>query len=98
MKIIDLSDGIYYMIRCSDWSVVIQADNETEACTEALREMLDKYDRDLKLSSVMISQELKADSLEDEFDDLVSYHSVSRMLANAGLHDLSSNVKMVFGA
>ena len=98
MKIIDLSDGRYYIIRCSDWSVVIQADDETEACTEALKEMLEKYDRDLKLSSVIISEELKADSVESEFDDLVSYHSVSRMLANAGLHDLSSNVKMVFGA
>jgi hypothetical protein len=98
MKIIDLSDGRYYIIRCSDWSVVIQADDEVEACTQALKEMLEKYDRDLKLSSVIISEELKADSEESEFDDLVSYHSVSRMLANAGLHDLSSNVKMVFGA
>jgi hypothetical protein len=98
MKIIDLSDGRYYMIRCSDWSVIIQAEDETEACTEALREMLEKHDKNLKLSSVMISHELKADALEDEFDDLISYHSVSRMLANAGLHDLSSNVKMVFGA
>jgi hypothetical protein len=98
MKIIDLSDGRYYMIRCSDWSVIIPAENETEACTEALRDMLKKHGRNLKLSSVMISHELKADALEDEFDDLISYHSVSRMLANAGLHDLSSNVKMVFGA
>lgn len=98
MKIIDLSDGRYYMIRCSDWSVIIQAEDETEACTEALREMLDRRGKKLKLSSVMISHELKADALEDEFDDLISYHSVSRMLANAGMHDLSSNVKMVFGA
>ena len=98
MKIIDLSDGRYYMIRCSDWSVIIQAEDETEACTQALKEMLEKHGKHLKLSSVMISHELKADALEDEFDDLISYHSVSRMLANAGLHDLSSNVKMVFGA
>lgn len=98
MKIIDLSDGIYYMIRCSDWSVIIQAEDETEACTEALREMLERRGKNLKLSSVMISHELKADALEDEFDDLISYHSVSRMLANAGMHNLSSNVKMVFGA
>ena len=98
MKILDLSDGRYYMIRCSDWSAIIQAKDETEACTEALREMLDRRGKNLKLSSVMISHELKADAMEDEFDDLISYHSVSRMLANAGLHDLSSNVKMVFGA
>lgn len=98
MKIIDLSDGKYYMIRCSDWSVIIQADDETEACTEAIREMITKRGKNLKLSSVMISHELKADAMEDEFDDLISYHSVSRMLANAGLHELSSNVKLVFGA
>jgi len=98
MKIIDLSDGRYYMIRCSDWSVIIQAEDETEACTQALKEMLEKHGKHLKLSSVMISHELKADTMEDDFDDLISYHSVSRMLANAGLHDLSSNVKMVFGA
>jgi len=98
MKIIDLSDGRYYMIRCSDWSVIIQAEDETEACTQALKEMLEKHGKHLKLSSVMISHELKADTMEDDFDDLISYHSVSRMLANAGLHDLSSNVKMAFGA
>ena len=98
MKIIDLSDGRYYMIRCSDWSVIIQAEDETEACTQALKEMLERHGKHLKLSSVMISHELKADAMEDDFDDLISYHSVSRMLANAGLHDLSSNVKMVFGA
>jgi len=98
MKIIDLSDGRYYMIRCSDWSVIIGASDETEACTEALNQMLDKHGRDLKLSSVMISHELKSDAMEDDYDELISYHSVSRMLANAGRHDLSSNVKMVFGA
>ena len=98
MKFIDLSDSKYYMIRCSDWSVIIEASSETEACTEALRKMLDKQGKNLKLSSVMISHQLEADVMEDEFDDLVSYHSVSRMLANAGMHELSSNVKMVFGA
>ena len=98
MKIIDLSDGNFYMIRCSDWSVIIEASSETEACTEALTQMLDKRGRNLKLSSVMISHKLEPDAIEEDFDDLISYHSVSRMLANAGEHDLSSNVKMVFGA
>lgn len=98
MKFIDLSEEKYFMIRCSDWSVIIQAENEYDACTEALKEMLERKGKELRLSSVMISHELKADALEDEFDDLISYHSVSRMLANAGLHELSSNVKFVFGA
>lgn len=98
MKIIDLSEGTYYMIRCSDWSVIIEAENEVEACTQALTSMLDKYGKKLKLSSVMISHHLEPDAIEEDYDDLISYHSVSRMLANAGLHDLSSNVKLVFGA
>jgi hypothetical protein len=98
MKFIDLSDSRYYMIRCSDWSVIIESDNEEEACTLALKKMLDKHGKNLKLSSVMISHHLEPDAIEEDYDDLISYHSVSRMLANAGLHDLSSNVKLVFGA
>jgi len=86
------------MIRCSDWSVIIEADSEEEACTQSLTKMLEENGRSLRLSSVMISHELKPDALEDEYDDLISYHSVSRMLANAGHHELSSNVKTVFGA
>lgn len=98
MKFIDLSESKYYMIRCSDWSVIIEAEDETEACTEALTKMLAKHGKNLKLSSVMISHHLEPDAIEEDYDDLISYHSVSRMLANAGLHDLSSNVKLVFGA
>lgn len=98
MKFIELSESRYFMIRCSDWSVIIEAENETEACTEALNRMLEKYKKSLKLSSVMISHELKADVMDDEYDELISYHSVSRMLANAGQHELSANIKTVFGA
>ena len=98
MKFIDLSEDKYFMVKCSDWSVILNAGDEAEACTQALREMLERRGKNLKLSSVMISHQLNADSYEDEFDDLVSYHSVSRMLANAGEHNLSSNVKLIFGA
>jgi len=98
MKFIDLSEDKYFMVKCSDWSVILNAEDETEACTQALREMLERRGKNLKLSSVMISHQLNADAYEDEFDDLISYHSVSRMLANAGEHDLSSNVKLIFGA
>ena len=98
MKFIDLSESKCYMIRCSDWSVIIEATSDVEACTEALRQMLEKHDRDLKLSSVVISHRLEPDAMEDDYDELISYHAVSQMLANAGLHKLSSNVKNVFGA
>ena len=92
MKFIDLSEKKCFIIKCSDWSVIVEAENETEACTEALSRMLEKYDRSLKLSSVMISQELRADVMDEDYDELISYHSVSRMLANAGEHDLSANM------
>ncbi len=98
MKFIDLSEDKYFMVKCSDWSVIVSAENETEACTESLREMLERRGKNLKLSSVMISHQLDPDAYEDEYDDLISYHSVSRMLANAGEHSLSSNIKSIFGA
>jgi len=50
----------------------------------------------------MITQKInELEHLPDDFTDedyYVEYHSVSRMLANAGLHELSSNVKYIFGA
>ncbi len=46
----------------------------------------------------MISNELKHDVMDEDYDELVAYHSVSRMLANAGMHELSSNMKSIFGA
>lgn len=98
MKFIDLSEDRYFMIRCSDWSVVIEAYDEQEACTEALKEMLLRKGKALQLSPVMISHELKPDALDEEYDELISYHSVSMMLANAGLHELSNNVKYIFGS
>lgn len=98
MKFIDLGEDKYFMVKCSDWSVILEAYDETEACTEALKEMLLRKGKALSLSSVIISQELKPDAIDEEIDDLVSYHSVSRMLANAGMHELSTNVKYIFGA
>ena len=74
MKFIDLTKGKYYMIRCSDWSVIIEAESEEEACTRR-HDRMQENRRDLKLSSVMISHELKPDVMEDEYDDLISYHS-----------------------
>lgn len=98
MKIIDLSEDKYFCIKCSDWSVILAAESATEACTSALKYMMDKRGRDLKLSSVMISNELKADIMDEDYDQLVEYHSVSMMLANAGFHELSSNLKSILGA
>jgi len=98
MKFIDLSDDRYFLIKCSDWSVILSAEDEIEACTVALIKMLDKRGERLKLSSVMISNELKHDVMDEDYDELVSYHSVSRMLANGGMHELSSNMRSIFGA
>lgn len=98
MKFIDLSEDRYFCIKCSDWSVILNAENETEACTSALKEMMNRRGRNLRLSSVMISNELKADVMDEDYDELVEYHSVSLMLANAGFHELSSNLKSILGA
>ena len=98
MKFIDLSEDRYFLIKCSDWSVIVSADNEVEACTEALIKMLEKRGKELKLSSVIISNEMRADVMDEEYDELVSYHSVSKMLANGGMHELSASIKNIFGA
>ena len=98
MKFLDLSEGRFYRIKCSDWSVIIQANNENEACVDALVEMLERRGKDLKLSSVMISEELQADVMSQNYEETVSYHSVSRMLADAGQHELSSNMREIFGS
>ena len=98
MKFIDLRKDKCFLIKCSDWSVVISADSEQEACTEALKIMLERRGKKLKLSSVMISNELRPDVMDEDYDELIEYHSVSMMLANAGFHDLSSSIKSIFGA
>ena len=111
MEIIDLSRVRCFVIKCSDWSVVVDAPNETEACTVALTKMMENRGKDLKLSSIMISHEITPDYMsldervhpdremeyeDDPYEDLTSYHSVSRMLANAGFHDLSLSMKTIF--
>ena len=98
MKFLDLSDGRFFLVKCSDWSIITEASGESEACTIALSRMLDKLGRNLKLSSVMVTQELISDVMNEEYDDAVSYHSVSMMLANAGMYDLSSSMRHIFGA
>jgi len=106
MSFIDLSKTNAYVIKCADWAIVIQADSSQEACTQALTQKLNKEGKKLKLSSVIISEKIEnidySNTNEDYCDeiegDYVEYHSVSRMLANAGLHELSSNVKFIFGA
>lgn len=101
-NIIDLDRETCFIVKCSDWSIVLSAENETEACTKALVNMLAERGKDLKLSSVMVSSRINKEyipnEVDDELDELTSYHSVSRMLANAGFHDLSAKVKNIFGA
>ena len=96
MEFINLSKKKCYLVRCSDWSTIIEADNESEACSLSLVEMLAEEGKGLKLSPVMSTTRLLADIMDEEVEQDVSYHSVSRMLANAGFHELSSNVKTIF--
>ena len=101
-NIIDLDKETCFIVKCSDWSIVLSAEDETEACTKALVNMLAERGKDLKLSSVMISSKISKDYIPNEVDEdmneVTSYHSVSRMLANAGFHDLSSKVRNIFGS
>jgi hypothetical protein len=60
--------------------------------------MLERRGKNLKLSSVMISEELQADVMSENYDESVSYHSVSKMLTDAGQHELSSSMREIFGS
>ena len=48
--------------------------------------------------SSKITKDFIPNEVDDDLDEVTSYHSVSRMLANAGFHDLSVKVKNIFGA
>lgn len=95
MEFINLSKKKCYLVRCSDWSTIIEAGDESEACSLSLVEMLAEEGKSLKLSSVMSTTRLVSDIMDQEIDQDVCYHSVSRMLANAGFHELSSSVKSI---
>ena len=70
MEFINLSKKRCYLVRCSDWSTIIEADNESEACSLSLVEMLAEEGKNLKLSSVMSTTKLVADIMDEDIDKL----------------------------
>ena len=67
MEFIDLTEKKCFLIRCSDWSTIAEAITAEEACTVSLSKMLSIKGKSLRLSSVIISEELKADIYSEDY-------------------------------
>jgi hypothetical protein len=96
--ILNLEDEDLYLIECSDWQVAITSESHEEACTEAITHMLRAKGGDLKISCVMISTHILEyiSRHSDKYEHSV-FHATSRILANAGYHKISKDLKQTFG-
>ena len=95
--ILNLEESDVFLVKCSDWKVAVATDNHDEAATLALEYMLNLMGKNLKLSCVIVttSMSIYADFEDDEEDTI--FHATSKILANCGRHELSKNLKDVFG-
>ena len=94
--ITELKDETLFIVKCSEWSVAVSSTDHYEACTTALSHMMEKYGNDLKLACVMISSNLNELSEDPDYDDYTMYHATSKILANAGYHNMSKAMKEIF--
>ena len=96
--ILNLEDVNLFLVECSGWQVAITSVSHEEACTEAISHMLKTEGRGLTLSCVMISTDIAKFSAhcDDKYEHSV-FHPTSRILANAGYHEISKDLSQVFG-
>tara|TARA_B100001778_G_scaffold283676_1_gene249765 strand:- start:287 stop:598 length:312 start_codon:yes stop_codon:yes gene_type:complete len=94
--IIEIKDNRLFLIKCSDWSVAVDSTDHDEASTKALSYMMEEYGDNLKLSCVMISIDVSDLPEDPEKDDNILFHSTSKILANAGYHNMSKTMKKIF--
>jgi hypothetical protein len=95
--ILNLEDANLYLVECSNWQVAITSTDHEEACTEAVQYMLETKGDNLTLSCVMITTDIAKASNHnaDRYEHSV-FHPTSRILANAGYHKISKDLKQVF--
>ena len=92
----ELKNEKLFLIKCSEWSAAVGSGDHYEACTEVLQYMMEKYGGSLKLSCVMISSDITALSENPEDQDATMFHATSKILANAGYHNMSKSMKEIF--
>ena len=98
VMILNLEDTNLLLLECSGWQVAITSVSHEEACTEAISHMLKTKGENLTLSCVIISTDISkfARDTSDRYEHSV-FHPTSRILANAGYHKISKDLKQVFG-
>ena len=92
----ELKDENLFLVKCSEWSATVSSTDHDEACTAVLSYMMDKYGNNLKLSCVMVSSNINEISDSPDPDEAVVYHPTSKILANAGYHNMSKAMKEIF--
>ena len=95
--IVNLKKEKLYLVKCSDWQVAVSSTDHYEACTSAVTHMINEKGKNLKLSCVIVSVDVSSFAEDLREDEATMFHPASKILANAGLHDISKNLKQVFG-
>ena len=92
--ILNLEDIKLYLVECSNWSVAVTSTDHEEASTEAVSHMLKEKGDDLCLSCVIITTDVArfVQDSSDRYEHSV-FHPASKILANAGYHRISKNLK-----
>jgi hypothetical protein len=95
--ILNLEHANLYLVECSDWQVAITSTDHEEARTEAVHYMLKEKKDNLALSCVMITTDIaKASNHNTDRYEHSIFHATSKILANAGYHKISQDLKQVF--
>jgi len=95
--ILNLDKEDLYLVKCSGWQVAVSSDSHEEACTQAVTHMLKKEGDQLSLSCVIISANVSKSIDFDFNEEHTMFHASSKILANAGFHNISKNLKQIFG-
>ena len=92
----ELENEKIFLVKCSDWSATVESEDHYEACTAVLQHMMEKYGGALRLSCVMISSDIGVLSSTPEDLEATMFHATSKILANAGYHNISKSMKEIF--
>ena len=80
-----------YYVECANWKSLQYSNNPMEAATEAFEEVLCKYKKKTEVSPVITVLDLTTSMQDITLEDNIHFVYTPTVLANAGLHSLSSN-------
>lgn len=82
-KSADRQDVFYFRVSCSDWENIVVAKDFSDAANLGLKEMLEKFKKNLNLSFTIVVAKI----LENEI--LTEFFYTPKVLSDIGLHKLS---------